>query len=125
MVVAVGAQNGPAEFVIQLVKPLEPPVDVHVVNQKVNHTINADANTNKRQPEPARCVQPDDVRCRTRNGKNEEEQIILLEKTIVVVVWLMVVFVPDPEGTVHEVFMGRPGDEFHGGYGSQCDSGVE
>jgi len=36
----VGAQDGPAVLTVELLEPLEPAVDVNIVNQEVNQAIN-------------------------------------------------------------------------------------
>ena len=112
MVVAVRTQNGTGVLAVQLAEPLEALVDVYVVDQKINQAVDGNPNAHKQQL-TLRSSKTNYVRSGTRNGKNQKEQVVFFEKTMFLVVWLVVVFVPNPQPAMHQVFVRRPGYEFH------------
>ena len=52
-------------------------------------------------------------------GEDEEEEIIVLEKTAGFL--FVVIPVQGPEPAVHDIFMGQPGYALHAGEGAHCD----
>jgi len=89
---------------------LDSPVDDNVVENKVKRAIYHYTNPNPEQKPQAFNPHP------SRNGDNRNktedngEVIVFLEKSLVMV---MMVGVPVPHQTVHNIFMDEPGGSFH------------
>jgi len=112
MVIAMRAQDGAGVFAVQLAEPLETLVDVHVVDQKINQAVNGDAYAHEQQP-ALRGGQANYIGSSAWNGKNQKEQVVFFKKTMFLMVRFVVVFVPNPQPAMHEVFVRSPGHEFH------------
>jgi hypothetical protein len=112
VMVAMCAQDGAGVFAVQLAEPLETLVDVYVVDQKVNQAVNGNSNAHEQQPALGG-GQANYIRKGAWNGKNQEEQVVFFKKTMLFMVWFVVVFVPNPQPAMHEVFVRRPGYKFH------------
>jgi hypothetical protein len=106
-------QNCSRVFVIELFEPGKTLVDVHIVNEKVNGTINGYSQPDKEHPplwgEGAEQEQGD-----TRGCKDQKKQVVFFEKPALLEMGFVVVFVPFPEEAVHHILVGEPGHEFHG-----------
>jgi hypothetical protein len=68
-------KDGTGIFAVQLAKPFEALVDVHIVDQKVNQTVNGNPNAYKQQP-TLWSSQANHVRNGTGYGKNEKKKVI-------------------------------------------------
>ena len=99
-------------------------MDVYIVDEEINKAVNGNANANKEQPKMG-CRRSDDVAGSTRYGEYEKKKIVLFKKSVFLVLGLVVVFVPVPQQAMHNVFVCRPGHEFHGDYGNDCNSDIK
>lgn len=124
MMAAVGSQNGSGIWGVQLFKPLEAPVDIYVVNEEIDQSVNRYANSYKKQP-PLRCCQANHVGYGAWNGEHQKEQVVFFEKAMFFVMGFVMVFMPHPQPTMHQVFMSAPGNEFHDQDGRQRNQGVK
>jgi hypothetical protein len=117
---------GPAVPAIQLSKPPKPLVDVHVVDQKIGQSVQRNTHAHKKHPEIRVGLHtPKHVAKRRRNGKNQKKSVIFFKKTVLVVLREVVVSVPRPQHTVHQVLVREPRHEFHADVRGQCYEGVE
>ncbi len=97
---------------------------VDIMNQEIDQSVNGDTDPDNIEPEVRSCL-ADDVRKRRGDCKNEKEAVIFLKKPVFVVVGSVMVFMPIPQHTVHQVFMGGPGHKFHGEKGGNRDEHIE
>lgn len=92
---AVRAQDGTRIISVELAEPAKTAVDVYVVDEKVDQPVNGDAYAYKQKPAMRR-GQAGDVAKHAGNGKDQEKQVVFLEKAVFFVMRLVVVFVPAP-----------------------------
>jgi mitochondrial fission protein ELM1 len=57
--------------------------------------------------------------CYARRCKDQEKEVVVLEPAFRL--FVVMVFVQNPEWAVHNIFMGKPGDKFHKNKGCQHD----
>lgn len=85
---------------------------IHVVNQKVNQTIDTYANADAKQPPyfkmGAECI----AEC-TWERKDKEKQIITFEEAFFFEMRLVVILMPAPQEAMHHILMRKPCYEFH------------
>jgi hypothetical protein len=112
VVCAVRTKNGARILAVQLAEPAEAPVYIYVVNKKVSQAVQGYSHTDEQHPEMLGET-TSHVANHGWNSKNEEEAVVLLEKTIFFMLGLVVVSMPVPEETMHDEFVGKPGHEFH------------
>lgn len=117
-------QNRAAVLAVQLFKPTETPMDVHIVNEKIREAVKGNPNANEQDPKIRRQT-PNHVTNHTRNGKNQEKTVVFFKKTFLFVLGQVVVFVPFPQETVHHVFVREPGHEFHADIGGKGDERIK
>jgi len=121
---AVSAQDGTGVFAVELAEPLETAVYVYVVNEKVDQPVNGNTYAYKQKPAMRR-GQAGDVAEHAGNGKDHEKQVVFLKEAVFFIVRLVVVFVPAPQPAMHNVFVRKPGDEFHAGNGGEGGEDVD
>lgn len=121
---SVRPQDGTGIFVVELSEPIEPPVNVDVVDQEIQQAVDRDADSDKKKPEMGR-GEPHDIADGTGDSENQKEQIVFFKKAVLLVMGLVVVLVPIPENAVHNKFMRKPSDEFHPQNGCDYDSGIQ
>jgi hypothetical protein len=121
---AMRPQDCPGVGAVELAKPFKPLVDVHVVDQEINGAVDGDAESDVKQPMIIRKRAGHDAGD-ARYGKNQEKPVVSFPETAAFVVGLVVIFVPIPQKTVHDVFVRKPGDELHAEGGSKCDEQVD
>ena len=95
VVCAVRPQDPPGVLAVQLPEPLEAPVDIHVVDEEIDQSVNGNADADEKQPEVG-CGRSGNITGHARDGKHEKEQVVLFEKSVLFMVRLMVVFMPGP-----------------------------
>ena len=103
-------ENGHEISVFSATKPLESLVDENVMNQKIGQTIGGNPRPNPHAKIPSRhgaCNETPGA----GHSENQEESVILFKKTRLVNV---VVLMEKPHHAVHYIFVGEPGDTFHG-----------
>lgn len=120
---AVGTQNTTRVGAVELTEPLETLVDVHVVNQEIRQAVQRNTHSDEQHPK-VRSQSTDHVAEHAGDGKHQEKAVVLFKKTFLFVPGLVVVFVPAPQPAVHQVFVRKPGHEFHAGIGGKRDEQV-
>lgn len=116
----VGFADRPEVTIISPGKPLKTLVDEDVVNKKVCDAVKQDPQPNVDQEAQLGVDRTKNETTCAWYGKNEKESIVLFKESRSSNV---VVFVQVPQKTVHDVFVGKPGNEFHEQkcrYGDQC-----
>ena len=78
VVSAVRPQDPPGVLAVQLPEPLEAPVDIHVVDEEIDQSVNGNADADKEQPK-MRSRQTNDVGEGAGDGKDEKEQVVLFK----------------------------------------------
>ena len=114
MVHFMGFSNGSKVGVFGIAEPIEPSVNEHIVHQEITQSVGGDPG-----PDPkaevgmyaARNEAP-----RAGDCENQEEGIVLFEKSRLV---LVMVAVEIPHDAVHEVFVRSPCNTFHDQKGAQ------
>jgi len=95
------------------------PVHQPIVGDEVQQPVAGHAGTDPFQRMPTGIAQGDQHD--RQHGEHCGVQVVLFEPTMA---RLVVRTVPAPADTVHEVFVGQPGDDFHAGQGDQKDGEV-
>jgi hypothetical protein len=88
----------------------------NIVNQKICYPIQGDANAGKKPP--IKCFRPQNNQPRRGNGKHETKQIVEFEGTFS---RLVVTFMPEPHESMHDIFVGKPRNEFHEKEKQKCN----
>src|SRR5690606_14745075 len=97
--------------VVCIAKQLEPLVDKDIMDKKIGHAIQRDAQAYPKQVVVAlghSQVQADD----SGYSKNRKEEIIVLKEAGRL--FFVVVLVEVPKDAVHDVLVGKPSHAFHG-----------
>jgi len=96
-------------------------VDEHVVHQEISKSVSRNADTDE-QADVVPVHDAEHHQDGAGDGEDEEEGIVLFEETGF---GLVVVFVEDPQQSMHDVLVGEPGHEFHREEGHQDGEGGE
>jgi len=124
MMCAMSTQDRARIGSIQLSEPGKPLVDVYVVDEKIDQSVNGDAHAYKKHPE-LWGYRTQDIKQGTGNGKDQKEPIVLLKKFALLEVGLVMIFMPVPKEAMHQVLMRKPGDELHGGSSRNGNEDIE
>ncbi|TND08033.1 MAG: hypothetical protein FD123_2587 [Bacteroidetes bacterium] len=114
---AADAQYIPVVPVAQKRKPL---VNDNIVHDKIAETVQSDSNADVKTKIMVHAAGYETVHA--RGGKNEEERIVLLEKSVFP---LVMIAVQVPEQAVHNELMREPGHELHEEEGAGDDQDVD
>ena len=107
--------------VVCIANELKALVDKDIMDKKIGHAIQRDAQAYPKQVVVALShsqVQADD----SGYSKNQKEEIIVLKEAGRF--FLVVVLVEVPKDAMHDVFMRKPSHAFHGHKGKQYDKNV-
>lgn len=97
--------------IVCAVKPVKALMDQHIMHEKVARSVHHDTQSDKKpEVESVFCSEQHEHKAGYR--EDEEEEIILFEEARF---GLVMVFMEVPHKTVHNKFMGAPGDPFHKG----------
>lgn len=104
-----GFPQGSEIGVLSFIEPLKSAVDEDVVDQKVADSISQNPQANEKFKIEA--IHGTKVEAEERwQGKNEEKEVVFLEK---MGMGYMVVFVEDPQKSMHHKTVGKPSHPFH------------
>jgi hypothetical protein len=93
-------------------------VNKNIMHQEIGKSINGNTKADEEQ-EIITVLHSDKKADDTGNGKDQEEEIVVLEESLRLLV--VMVFVQNPQNAMHDVFMRKPGYGFHRDEGCQCD----
>jgi hypothetical protein len=96
--------------VVGVAEHLKALMDKDIVYHKVSHSIGKDPEA-YRQASPKSVVLPGNKTANTNGSIKDKKGVVAFPPTAVV--FVVMVFVQDPQKTVHDVFVGKPGHEFH------------
>ncbi len=100
-----GPQNSPAVTTLQLAEPRKPPVDVHIMDEEIDQAVQADTDGHPQQPSPTGKTGKDKPH-HAWNSKYQEKQVVLLEEMPLLQFWIVMVPVPSPQPSVHDILVG-------------------
>ncbi|MCS7036336.1 MAG: hypothetical protein RMJ33_11055 [Saprospiraceae bacterium] len=124
VVSAVRPQNCTRVPAIELTKPRKALMDIHIMNEEIRQAVQRNAHADEQRP-GVLCQTADEVKNHAWNGEDQEKTVILFKKAVLFVARLVVVFMPAPQKTVHDVFMCKPRHELHSKISAQCDEQVQ
>jgi len=116
-----GFSNGPEVSVIRIPQKVKSLVDKDIMHQKISKSIEGYAQSGPKHR--VEVGESDHQAYDSRYGKYQEKQIVPLEKPFVF--GNMMVTMELPKDTMHDVFMGEPGHEFHTRKGNKQDSDID
>ena len=103
-------------FNIGCTQPLESLVNKNLMNHEVQKSINKNPKSNEDPPVIEIVHHSKHDKQPTGNSENEEKQIVPFKPARGT---LVVIFVKNPQGTVHHVFVDKPRCKFHETHGGQ------
>jgi hypothetical protein len=86
-------------------------VNENIMHEKISKPINCNTETDP-EKEIIIALHSQEQTDNTRYGKDQKEEIVVLEKSRRL--FVMMVFVQYPKDAMHDIFMREPGNSFHG-----------
>lgn len=104
----------PGQILIAAFKSFKTVVDKPIVEDKINDTVQADADTNPKRITAVFLIKPH--QSQSNQTKKQAENIVQFKKTVA---FLVVRFMDKPKWPVEKKLVHRPGNNFHSGNGKQ------
>lgn len=105
----VSESDGPDVSVIPMGQPFKAAVNDHVMDEKIGESIGHDPESHSLQPVPLIEGTDQDAE-KAGDGEDEKEGVVLLKEMFARPV---MIGMENPEKSMHDVFVGAPGDAFH------------
>jgi hypothetical protein len=99
-------------------------MNVNVVDQEVDQPIDRDPNAHIQQPALGG-GKAYNVGNGARDSEDQKEKVVFFKEAFLLMMRLVVIFVPYPKESVHQVFVSRPCCELHEDYGGKYDSNIQ
>jgi hypothetical protein len=98
--------------VVRFSQKLKPLMNEDIMYKEIGESVEGDSQTNPEQ-EIIALLHAKKQSGNSGNGKNQEEEIIVFKKAFGL--FFVMVFVKNPEQTMHNILMGEPCHKFHTG----------
>jgi hypothetical protein len=104
--------------VVSIAEHFKALMNKNIMNEKIGQSISKNAKSN-REASPKTIAVPTDKAKDTHDSVKNKERIIAFPPTSMV--FVMMVFMEDPQKAMHNVLMGKPGHKFHNGKRAKKD----